>query len=564
MTNTKAMKRLIRVLPFLLLLLHVSVNAQEPQPGSAKPEDLQNMVDTLNHDITSIRLLSESIPNAEKSDRDALVYRRDIRGLRLLQDFDALVMRAVAVPDSAPYKADLLAQLTDISQKASDSIFDRITEIEQRIDEAEKILDSSTGSDHVEKVAFYQNLEDIRVKYYETLLSLVKSQKALGLEPDNLSKRLGTQALIFAEALAGRVQFIGNTRAQIQERAKKMPDDQDIKAALLDLEVRHRRNLRRLENMIPVLDELGLDSSSYKAVLLQQAGSISVSLFSMRAVYSVIGESWATVKAALKANGPDLLVRLLMFVALLFVFRLLAKLTRRLVRAASDRSSLAMSNLLKNMLVSISGGSVMLVGIIIALSSIGISLTPMLAGLGVAGFIVGFALQDSLSNFAAGAMILIYRPYDVNDFIEITGVSGLVKKMNLVSTTILTFDNQTLVVPNSKIWGDVIKNVTAQTQRRVDLEFGISYADDIELAERVFREIVESHEKVLKDPEPNIRLHSLGDSSVNFIVRPWTKTEDYWTVYWDITREVKLRLDKEGISIPFPQRDVHLYTQKET
>ena len=206
----------------------------------------------------------------------------------------------------------------------------------------------------------------------------------------------------------------------------------------------------------------------------------------------------------------------------------------------------------------------MILGILMALSQIGISLTPMLAGLGVAGFIVGFALQDSLSNFAAGAMILIYRPFDVGDFVEVTGASGLVKDMNLVSTTITTFDNQTLVVPNSKIWGDVIKNVTAQNHRRVDLVFGISYDDDIEQAERVLAEIVAAHDKVLKDPEPNIKLHTLGDSSVNFVVRPWVKTDDYWDVYWDLMREVKLRFDREGISIPYPQRDVHLYSDKQS
>jgi small conductance mechanosensitive channel len=133
--------------------------------------------------------------------------------------------------------------------------------------------------------------------------------------------------------------------------------------------------------------------------------------------------------------------------------------------------------------------------------------------------------------------------------------------MSLVSTTITTFDNQTLVVPNSKIWGDVIKNVTAQKVRRVDLEFGISYSDDIEHAEQVLSDIVKSNEMVLGSPEPVIRLHTLGDSSVNFVVRPWVKTVDYWKVYWDVTREVKMRFDREGISIPFPQRDVHFYSE---
>jgi len=202
---------------------------------------------------------------------------------------------------------------------------------------------------------------------------------------------------------------------------------------------------------------------------------------------------------------------------------------------------------------------VLLLGILIALSQLGIQLAPLLAGFGIVGFIMGFALQDTLSNFASGVMVLVYRPFDVGDIIEAGGVTGKVSEMSLVSTTVLTFDNQKLVVPNNKIWGDVIRNVTAQRVRRVDMTFGIGYSDDISDVERILTDIVVSHEHVLKDPEPVIKLHNLGDSSVDFVVRPWVKTENYWDVYWDITRRVKERFDEEGISIPFPQRDVHLY-----
>jgi small conductance mechanosensitive channel len=133
--------------------------------------------------------------------------------------------------------------------------------------------------------------------------------------------------------------------------------------------------------------------------------------------------------------------------------------------------------------------------------------------------------------------------------------------MSMVSTSVLTIDNQKLVVPNSKIWGDVIKNVTDQRLRRVDMTFGISYTDDIPHAEQVLMEILDSCEKVLADPEPMVRLHTLNDSSVDFVVRPWVRTEDYWDVYWAVTRAVKMRFDEEGISIPFPQRDVHIYEE---
>ena len=140
---------------------------------------------------------------------------------------------------------------------------------------------------------------------------------------------------------------------------------------------------------------------------------------------------------------------------------------------------------------------------------------------------------------------------------------GTVSHQSLVSTTVCTVDNQTVIIPNGKLWGDVITNITAQKTRRVDFVFGIGYSDDIEKAERILAEIVTGHELVLKTPEPTIKLHNLGESSVDFVVRPWVLTEDYWTVHWDITREVKRRFDAEGISIPFPQRDVHVYQEGE-
>ena len=184
---------------------------------------------------------------------------------------------------------------------------------------------------------------------------------------------------------------------------------------------------------------------------------------------------------------------------------------------------------------------------------------PFLAAIGVAGFVIGFALQDTLSNFAAGLMILLYRPYDMGDFISAGGVKGTVRSMSLVATTLATPDNQNVVVPNGSIWGGVITNVTGNETRRVDLTFGIGYSDDMGKAEGVLRDLVSNHPLVLKDPEPVIKVHELADSSVNFVCRPWVKTSDYWQVYWDVTRSVKESFDKAGISIPFPQQDVYMH-----
>jgi small conductance mechanosensitive channel len=260
-------------------------------------------------------------------------------------------------------------------------------------------------------------------------------------------------------------------------------------------------------------------------------------------------------------NGLGLLLKAIVFLLIILAFRSLARLTRRWVERGVERVNL--SFLLRGMIVSTAGNAVLALGVMIALSQMGVSLGPLLAGLGVLGFIVGFALQDTLGNFASGMMILIYRPYDVGDVITAGGVTGKVRDMSLVYTVINTFDNQKMVVPNSKIWGDVIQNVTAQRVRRVDLVFGIAYSDDIDKAEKILSEIIAEHELTLDDPEPTVKLHTLNESSVDFVVRPWVKSADYWDVYWDITREVKMRFDKEGISIPFPQRDVHHFYDQE-
>lgn len=276
---------------------------------------------------------------------------------------------------------------------------------------------------------------------------------------------------------------------------------------------------------------------------------------------SLTEETLTRVKDWLVEEGPRFAGKLGIALVIFLLFVLAAKLLGRITRRALDSQRAQFSQLLEDFIVSLVVKIVVIFGLLVSLNQIGVELGPLLAGIGVAGFIIGFAVQDSLSNFAAGLMILAYRPYDVGDSIAAAGVEGKVSNMSLVSTTIVTFDNQRLVVPNSKIWGDVIRNVSAEPTRRVDMVFGIGYEDDVDRAEALLQEIISGHELVLEDPEPTIKLHELADSSVNFIVRPWTQNSDYWTVYWDVTRAVKQRFDAEGISIPYPQQDVHVYRQ---
>lgn len=262
-------------------------------------------------------------------------------------------------------------------------------------------------------------------------------------------------------------------------------------------------------------------------------------------------------------DGPGILIKIIVFLVILLVFKILAKIAGRIMRKALSTPKLKASELLKDFFVTVVSKVVFLIGVLIAISNFGVDIGPLLAGVGVIGFVVGFALQETLGNFASGIMILLYRPYDVGDVISAAGVTGGVQSMSLVSTQIKTPDNQLLVVPNSKIWGDVITNVTANDTRRVDLTIGIAYSDDIDKAEQVLEQIVTSHPKVLKDPAPVIKVGELGASSVDMLCRPWCATSDYWAVYWDLTKTIKQTFDKEGLNFPFPQQDVHLYRNEE-
>ncbi|MED5471803.1 MAG: mechanosensitive ion channel domain-containing protein [Verrucomicrobiota bacterium] len=259
-----------------------------------------------------------------------------------------------------------------------------------------------------------------------------------------------------------------------------------------------------------------------------------------------------------KEGGVKLGIQLLKFFAIMMIFWALAAFVRRVVRRAAEKSN-RFSELLEQFMIKISFRAMMLVGLLVALGTVGINVAALLTVIGGASFIISFALQDTLSNFAAGVMLLIYRPFDVGDAVDVGGVTGKIDQVSLVSTTIKTFDNKVVLVPNKNVWGQIITNSSASKERRVDMIFGIGYDDDSEKAKQILRQIVSDHELVLDEPEPMIQLHELADSSVNFICRPWVKTENYWQVHWDILKQAKSEFDQAGISFPYPQQDVHVH-----
>lgn len=212
-------------------------------------------------------------------------------------------------------------------------------------------------------------------------------------------------------------------------------------------------------------------------------------------------------------------------------------------------------NFIKNIIF----GLLMVVVIIAALGQVGIQTASFIAVIGAAGLAVGLALQGSLSNFASGVLIIIFRPFKAGDFIEAGGVAGVVEEIKLFSTFIRSGDNKQIIIPNSGVVGSAITNYSTKPTRRIDLVIGVSYDADIKLAKQVLTDIVTSHEKVLKDPAPVVAVAELADNSVNFVVRPWVNSADYWPTHFDLMETIKIRLDEEKIGIPYPQMDVHLH-----
>jgi len=263
-----------------------------------------------------------------------------------------------------------------------------------------------------------------------------------------------------------------------------------------------------------------------------------------------------TIMPLIVEYGLDLVGAIL----ILFVGWIVANWIQKRIRKAGQKSE-KLDETLTTIFAKTAKVVVMVVVVIAVLQQFGVQTASLLAVVGAAGLAIGLAWQGTLSDIAAGIMILIMRPFKIGDAVEVAGTSGVVDEIGLVLTKMHTFDNIAMYMPNSDIWGTKILNYAKNDNRRVDMVFGFGYDDDMDKAMQIAREILEADERVLNDPEPQIAVSELGDSSVNIIVRPWTAKENYWNLKFDITKRIKERYDEEGLSIPYPQRDVHLFQQ---
>jgi len=253
-------------------------------------------------------------------------------------------------------------------------------------------------------------------------------------------------------------------------------------------------------------------------------------------------------------------VRLVAAVVLLVVGRWIAKLLRRIFKKVMTKRAVDVT--ISSFVGSLIYYLLLAFFVIAALGQLGVQTTSLVAILGAAGLAVGLALQGSLANFAAGFLMILFRPFTVGDYIEGAGTAGTVEKIQIFSTQLQTPDNKTVIVPNAGLTSGNIVNYSTKGTRRVDMTFGIGYDDDIDKAKAIIEEMIQADARVLPDPAPVIAVAALADSSVNIVVRPWVKSSDYWGLFFELTEKIKKRFDAEGISIPFPQRDVHVYQHR--
>jgi len=520
---------LSRVALFAVLLAGVSLQAADDAPAAQTVNDPRINIEELQlllRPLPKSQLLAEADAwqallqeKAEEIARLEVAIKRQNADIRraeeardLAEEANAQLEKAMEMGQTGPAEG---------GQDAEEALKAAVSEANERVEALEESAESTVAT----RVAEVLRNENASIE-----------EKARALEST-------------AEAVADEAEARKENKVSLVEQVTALAEE---RTALVD-------------RLRAVLDELELKTDEGDADTLAKVKDLRLYAKAVGGLKVDVEDTTSALIAVKgwlvsKEGGQRWAFNIARFLATLVVAWIISRIFSGMTRQALARVQ-GTSRLLEDFLIKSVRWVVMAIGLIIALAALEVSIGPLLAVVGAAGFVIAFALQDSLSNFASGLMILFFQPFDEGDVIDAGGVSGKVQSLNLVSTTILTFDNKRMIVPNNKVWNDVITNATGVRERRVDMEFGIGYDDDIDKAHDILVDIITSHPKVLKEPEPVIRVHALADSSVNFIARPWALTADYWEVYWDVTRKVKQRFDEQGIGIPFPQRDVHLYLE---
>ena len=528
----------------VLLLLPLLVSAQN--------RPINGQLQAIESKRAQIERVLAALDNTSPELRDGMQFRIDSLTAELsaqILSFPVDQLQTEALEDEF---LDQLIWLQSFVIERFERLQGRIREERTAFDEFDDSMPATISR------AFQQDLRKLSAQYVDTLANLLDLREQLGQVDSQGRLQLREAVLLAAERLSGQIMLDTMTLVELRQMLRVDAANTDLMKAVRALERKQNRSLESLESFVGLMERMEINVSNYRALLLDQRGTVGVELLNRDVFMTMLGNRWNAAEQQLVTKGPNIVFKAIVFLFVVLISYIVARLAQKLMKMILHRDSVKLHQLMENMLVSLSFGVVFLIGVVVALSTIGISLVPMLAGLGVAGIVVGFAMQDTLSNFASGWMILIYRPYDVDDHVKIGGVEGVVKRMNLVSTTIATFDNQSLVIPNSKIWGDVITNLTFNRTRRLSITVSVAFGEDLDRVEQVLREEIDKQDGVLKKPEPNVFVDTLGSSEIVMMTHAWVRTEDYWRLLRSLTKRLKQRLDDEDMEIPFPQQDVYI------
>lgn len=539
-----------------LLFLLAAVGAFFCAPLLGQDDDLPSIRDRL---ASAERLLALR-DDLREWERDGLNARIDMLGPELLRDLNKVVAQrveagAVVSPDDG--LVPLLDEAAAFALRREGALELRAAEERQTFAKFEQ----SAAADIAR--AFMEDLLLMRQQYLGGLAEQVRIRRSAGLEPAAIEERVQSRVSLLVERLTGQIRLDAMSLVELRARLIDKPLDEDLRSAVALVQAKQSSSLAAMEALIDIASDLDIDIAVQRSLLLRERGRVGVEILRKDVFSQLWDDHLESVRDTLVRKGPDVVLRLMLFAVVVFAAWAVARVVRAALRLVVSQRRFRLGRLLGDLLVSVSGGVVFIAGLILAFSLAGVSLGPLLAGIGVLGIIVGLAVQDSLSNFAAGILILTYRPYDVDDHVRVSDTEGLVKNMSLLATMISTFDNRKIVVPNGRIWGNTIVNYTANHVRRIDLRIGVAYNTDLEKLAEILVDLLKSHDSVLPSPEPTVHVAELEDSAIAMMVKPWVRTENYWPTYWDLQARIKSRLQREGIEIPFPQRVVTLVPREE-
>lgn len=531
----------------------VAPDTVKPVEAPTKAEQLAAEALTLTEHIQTIadelENLNNAIEDATGDRREVLILERQKTTLEALDELFTLALNLQLQDALDQDTSALRTVVVDYLNNTSQALNQFLDREEGSMVEFRSRSEKLSG---VELVEFEQGAAATLVwlkEIIEAKLRTITELDKLGVSTDADKEDLIGRLDRIATDLSGHLQLVESNLKAIEISSESNTLSAELKAETHALNIRRESLLSSLNMLVHSMNSLGVDAREYRQLLLE-TGQVTTDLFDPDIVIGLLTKQLKRLAGWISDNAGAFAAKLVVFVLILAVFRVIARIANYLMRRSFESQTVQVSMLMQNMLLGLSSKGIMFLGLLFALGQMGVEITALLTGLGIAGFIVGFALQDSLANFVAGLMILGYRPFDVGDTIEAGGVFGSVSKMSMVSTTILTFDNQTLIVPNNKLWGDVIKNITLQHERRIDLEFHVGLNEDVGKVRHLIHEVLQGVEELLDNPTPSIEFNELTPYSMVIVVRPWVSREVYWPVRWRLLREIKQALDDAGIEIP--------------